>query len=407
MSYKTLSSSAVATCPLSTIARYLGDRDYRRGIGELVKAKNKLYGSSILNKWKQPLVVTECGTATAIDGIATFYFSPTYFNSTAETIRGVDIPIAQHPWLLKLNETKYTGNSSGPLGHRFLNIRDANQLPVSTDIMFASLMNETADDYNASTIPLRPTVVRFDLCLISARWTEADVWVEDDRSRDALSHFSFANGQEVNEVRDSFGTRNLISINEGWMAGIGSVPTISANRSSYDEALDFCATRKRDLAGRSRYGPRRPYSNCIETFLAMHVADALAELGEFQEAISNPWNGSFELDDNSIVYASYENVYSYQFGSSIGIPIAFSVLLFHVLVVLIYIPLLFFSEHLRNRPGWSSLGDLLVLTLSSDVDVDLTKGKASEKWAKPVVVRDLGHTGRKDIVVRDNGDNMD
>ncbi|RBR14462.1 uncharacterized protein FIESC28_07698 [Fusarium coffeatum] len=356
MSYKTLGITAVATCPLSTVARYLGDRKYRRG-------------------W--------------------------------------EIPIAQHPWLLKLNETKNMSNSGGPLGHSFINIRDANQLPVSTDIMFASIMNETTDEYYGYTIPQRPTVVSFTLCLISARWTEADVWAEDDRSRDALSHFSFANGQEVNEVRNSFGTRSFISMNEGWMAGIGSVPTISANRSSYDEALDFCITRRRNTIGlipkgRSGYEPLSPDHACIETFLAMHVADALAELGGFQEAISNkPWNRSFSLDGNSVVYTSYENVYSYQFGSSIGIPIAFSVLLFHVLVVLIYIPLLFFSEHLRNRPGWSNLGDLLVLTLSSDVDVDLTKGKASEKWTRPVVVRDLGHTGRKDIVVRDNGDDMD
>ncbi|KAH7173976.1 uncharacterized protein B0J16DRAFT_406360, partial [Fusarium flagelliforme] len=356
MSYRTLSSGGtVATCPPSAVALQLAST-YARS-GEILKAGNKEAGTTTLSKWKQPLVVTQCTQTRLQDGgIAEFRLN---------TISGA-LPIYGDTQLSTPLATRCSKE------HDFLNIKGANELPISTDIMFAS-----------------PPEICFTLCLISARWTEADIWIEPERSSDALSHFDFTNGKNEGNITDYFGTRDFINIQEDWMTGIGSVPTTSANRSSYEEAMDFCMiSRKKSDSD----------SNCLETFLAMHVTDAIAELGEFQKGEFITSVRDYE-EANVIGYTRYVYIYSYGFGTSIGIPIAFSVLLFHVLVVLVYIPLLFFSEHLRSRPGWSSLGDLLVLTLNSDVEEDLTKGKASERWTKPVVVRDLGHTGRKDIVV--------
>lgn len=390
----------IATCPLSSVARHLKDsRSILREnpwVNGMTKAETKDDASSPLSKLKQPLVSANCFTADLEDGIASFHFSADPGIGPKEIFDTLEIQSADYPWLMEVS--KNTSNSSGPIGYAFLNIKDSKQLPISTDIMFATVVNETRNLTSPEVFPLRPAVIVLTLCVISARWTEADVWVEPDRSSDALSHFDFDTQDMEAQMNQSFGTPDFINIHQDWMTGIGSVPTTSANRSSYEEAHDFCmdATRPRSLD-----------YQCVQTFLAMHVADAIAEVGEFQETERGPSGDWIQPKGTPVVYTSYEYLYSYEFKNSIGIPIAFSVLLLHVLVVLVYIPLVFWSEHLRHKSGWSSLGDLLVLTLCSDVDVDWTKGKASQKWIKPVVVRELGDEGRKGMIVRDIGNNVD
>lgn len=386
MSYKTDRPGAVATCPLSAITRHMGNVMYGFDRSdELVKAGNKADESSVPTKWKQPLVSAECSSSVLVNGTAEFFFGPKPYLSQA-----VEIHDEQHPWIL--NVTRNISNSARPLGYSFLNLKETKNLQISTDMIFATLVNETTGDDGYPT-PLRPVVVQLTLCLISARWTEADVWLEAGRTGDALSHFNFPNEEEVTQIRQSFGTEDFINIGEDWMAGIASLPNTSANRTAYEEAMDFCSAVPRPLI---------LDSSCLQTFLAMHVTDAIAELGEFQQYKLTTWVRS-NANANSLTYTGYVYVYSYEFGSSIGIPIAFSILLLHVLVVIIYAVLLFCSKHRWYKAGWSSLGDLLVLTLDSDVTVDLTKGKAAQKWTKPVVVREVDDTGRKGIVVQDDG----
>ncbi|KAG8670593.1 hypothetical protein FPOAC1_010019 [Fusarium poae] len=237
---KTPGYGTVATCPLSIVARNIGTLRYGAGrYLELITARNNVNGSSTLGKWKQPLVITKCSSSKIVDGVASFSFGPPFFKETAERrFQHVKIPLAKHPWLLNLNTTENLSTSADPLGYSFLNIKDEVKLPISADIMFATVMNETVDSMKG-TLPLRPSAVQFTLCLVSALWTEADVWLEPQRSKDALSHLSFANGEEVARIAESFGTRDFIDIHEDWMTGIGSVPT-STNMSSYDEALRFC-----------------------------------------------------------------------------------------------------------------------------------------------------------------------
>ncbi|OBS22791.1 hypothetical protein FPOA_09118 [Fusarium poae] len=395
---KTPGYGTVATCPLSIVARNIGTLRYGAGrYLELITARNNVNGSSTLGKWKQPLVITKCSSSKIVDGVASFSFGPPFFKETAERrFQHVKIPLAKHPWLLNLNTTENLSTSADPLGYSFLNIKDEVKLPISADIMFATVMNETVDSMKG-TLPLRPSAVQFTLCLVSALWTEADVWLEPQRSKDALSHLSFANGEEVARIAESFGTRDFIDIHEDWMTGIGSVPT-STNMSSYDEALRFC------LAA-TPYGIWEPSKGCVETFLSMHITDALAELGDWQENIPLDSPGDKGLN-NSVIYTNYVYAYSYKLGGSIGIPIAFSILLLHILIVLVYIPLVFWSGHLQHKSGWNSLGDLLVLTLCSDVDVDWTEGKASQNWIKRVAIRELGDEGRNGMIVRDIGNNI-
>jgi hypothetical protein len=163
--------------------------------------------------------------------------------------------------------------------------------------------------------------------------------------------------------------------------------------------MDFCCSN------------RRCDARCLELSLSMHLADAMSQLGEFFKRDFRGVKGYDDVDtgrNGSVIYAAYAYTYAYEFETSIAIPIAFSILLFHVLIALVYIFLLFYTEHLWYTSGWDSVGDLLVLTLYSDVPVegDLMKVGASKKWTKLVVLRELGVTGRKGIVIRDSSNDF-
>ncbi|CAG7555194.1 unnamed protein product [Fusarium equiseti] len=341
MSLKAQYYGAVATCPLSAVARNFKISAYGSFVSNgLTKARNRGGDSSIPSKWKQPLVSTQCVPIQLRNGTDTISIDrPPFFNGT------VEIDSAQHPWMI--NVSKSTSNSAGPLGYGFLNLKDTQKLKISTDIIFASIVNETEGD-DGYPVPLRPAVIHFTLCLISARWAEAELWVETGGSSAALSHFSFDNGEEAAKIGESFGTEDFINIHDDWMAGIASPPNTIGNISSYEEAMYLCI--KASYLGFLRKtrvpGPLTVDPNCLQRFLAMHVTDALAELGGFREFQKTNSIGSNEKA-NSVVYTP------------------------------------------------------------SDVDVDFTTGKASQKWTKPVFFREVDDTGRMGIGVRSDGDDMD
>ena len=273
MSLKYGYQGMIATCPLSSVARHFKDSDavfnLNPWVNGMAKAVYQEDASSTYGKWKQPVVSASCHSTSLKDGIANFIFSADPGIGPKEIFDTLEIRSADYPWIMEVSKNRT--NSSGPLGYAFLNIKDSKQLPISADIMFATVLNETQERDTFDVVSLRPTVIVLTLCVIQARWTEADVWVEPDRSSDALSHFDFDTLDMNTPINESFGTPDFINIHQDWMAGIGSVSTTSANRSSYEEAHDFCmdATRPRSLDWQ-----------CVQTFLAMHVADAIAEVGQ-------------------------------------------------------------------------------------------------------------------------------
>ncbi|KAM0231379.1 hypothetical protein ACHAPO_008489 [Fusarium lateritium] len=388
ISYKALyTGGTIATCPLSSVASGMADTNGHRDppIEILTRAKNKASGSSTLNEWKQPLVSVECQAERLKNGTASFPFDG--------YPRGLEIQSTKYSVLRNLE--KDVNNSPGPLDYGSLDLKSSEKLPISTDMFFTSVMNTTG----TGSPTLDGLAIGLTVCLISARWIEADNWIEFSRSSDTLTHFGFPRQEALSEVRNAFNTSDFVDIHEKWMTGIASLPNTSSNRSSYEEMMDFCCNN------------RRCDARCLELSLSMHLADAMSQLGEFFERSFRGVKGYDNVDtgrNGSVIYAAYAYTYAYEFESSVAIPIAFSILLVHVLIVLVYIFLLFYKEHLWYTPGWDSVGDLLVLTLYSDVPVegDIMKVGASKKWTKPVVFREAGVTGRKGIVVGNSGNNF-
>ncbi|RGP59467.1 hypothetical protein FSPOR_11305 [Fusarium sporotrichioides] len=388
ISYKALyTGGTIATCPLSSVASGMADTNGHRDppIEILTRAKNKASGSSTLNKWKQPLVSVECQAERLKNGTASLRFDG--YPS------GLEFQSTQYSVLRNLE--KDVNNSLGPLDYGSLDLKSSEKLPVSTDMFFTSVMN-TTDTGSPTSDGL---AIGLTVCLISARWIEADNWIEFSQSSDTLTHFGFPRQEALSEVRNAFNTSDFIDIHEDWMTGIASLPNTSSNRSSYEEMMDFCCSN------------RRCDARCLELSLSMHLADAMSQLGEFFKRDFRGVKGYDDVDtgrNGSVIYAAYAYTYAYEFETSIAIPIAFSILLLHVLIVLVYIFLLFYTEHLWYTSGWDSVGDLLVLTLYSDVPVegDLMKAGASKKWTKLVVLRESGVTGRKGIVIRDSSNDF-
>ncbi|KAH6960111.1 hypothetical protein DER45DRAFT_535926 [Fusarium avenaceum] len=255
ISYKALhTGGAIVTCPLSSVASGMADTNGHRDppIEILTRAKNKASGSTTLNKWKQPLVSVECQAERLKNGTIRFPFDG--YPS------GLEIQSTQYSVLRNLE--KDVNNSLGPLDYGSLDLKSSEKLPVSTDMFFASVMNTTGTGSPTSD----GLAIELTICLISARWSEADNWIEFSRSSDTLTHFGFPRQEALSEVRNAFNTSDFIDIHEEWMTGIASLPNTSSNRSSYEEMMDFCCSN------------RRCNWRCLELSLSMHLADAMSQL---------------------------------------------------------------------------------------------------------------------------------
>lgn len=388
ISYKALhTGGTIVTCPLSSIASGMADTSGHRDppIEILTRAKNKASGSTTLDKQKQPLISIEYQAERLKNGTTRFAFNG--YPS------GLEIQSTQYSILRHLE--KDVNNSLGPIDYGSLNLKSSEKLPVSTDMFFASVINTTGTGSPTSD----GLAIELTICLISARQSKADNQIEFSRSSNTLTHFGFPRQEALSKVRNAFNTSDFIDIHKEWMTGIASLPNTSSNRSSYKEIIDFY------------YSNRHYNGRYLKLSLSMHLADTISQLGEFFKRDFRGIKGYDNIDigrNGSVIYAAYTYTYAYKFKSSIAIPIAFSILLLHILIVLVYIFLLFYTEHLQYTSGWDSIRDLLVLTLYSDIPLkgDLIKVRASKKWTKLVIFRELGITGRKSIIIKDSSNDF-
>ncbi|KAI5458249.1 hypothetical protein BGZ63DRAFT_466773 [Mariannaea sp. PMI_226] len=384
---------AIATCAMNPIVEallLLSTKGYLEGSAEwVIKSERKAANSTAATKWKQPLLAVECSQSELPLGTQSASFNFKYLPIT-ETIH---IDIEQHPSLKDL--LKEVGKSAGPLGYRFLNLRHALGLPISADILFVSTVDEAAD--GARIYPPQPN---FNLCLISAQWTEADVWAEGSKSSAILSHLGFALN-DLNNLRDASWETDLIRMQDGWLIDIGFPPQIQSNRSSYQQIMD--------MSFDNVFGLDKDY---LAISLALHITDAIAQLGSSTSVFDGTVYGDLDSqNDPNIQHIALKFLYAYEFQNSYAIPIAFAILILHILITLIHLGIVLLSKHPWQGSNWTTFEQLLVLALRSTAPHELgTVGggvASSATWRRTAMVRAVGDERQLQIILKDSQGSSD
>ncbi|RFN55135.1 hypothetical protein FIE12Z_647 [Fusarium flagelliforme] len=365
-----LGGLVIATCPLSSIASSLGDfgtinldEELATSPPLLITAERESANSTKLGRWKQPLLVTTCSRGSLDGDLVSFWFKSSLLDKT------LTLNVESDSALAELN--KKHQSTPGPLGYRYLNLRQTRGWPVSADILFGN-RTDALDSFNAE----------YHLCLIFARWIEADVWMEPSTSADIFVHLPFPTTESLEKVKDSFDTPDFIRINNGWMEGIGTLP----NASFYD-AMQL-------------YHGQTTIQLPLERVLALHVIDAMAtERGSTTEE---------SVKAGSLVITRYAYTYAFNIASSSSIPVAFCVLALHLLMILIHLIIIATSRCPWKGSDWESFGDMLILALRSKAPIEPgdadKKHSKSRSWATPVVIKTNEDDGRQHIVVKDGSE---
>ncbi|KAM0083771.1 hypothetical protein ACKRZS_003971 [Fusarium odoratissimum] len=148
---------------------------------------------------------------------------------------------------------------------------------------------------------------------------------------------------------------------------------------------------------------------CYEHALALHITDGLAQTGNVflspgYKPQTEQSNDSTKQED-AILFIRYYYTYAYRFESSRGIPLAFTFLLLHVLMVLIHLVKIIQSKDPWQGSDWDNFGDMLVLALASkppDGTNDLAQQSSkSELWRKTVTIGCDGDEGYFQIRLRE------
>ncbi|KAF5230733.1 hypothetical protein FANTH_13725 [Fusarium anthophilum] len=359
--------TTVASSQLSFIAFALGNaspRDVKGmtiGISWITSCKQQVNGTGTQKSWKQPVVAVQCLPGTVRNESLSFHFSFWQSHDMSTPFR-VSLGLNDSSALADLHGSNSTD-------YRFIDLPVNEEWLVSGNILFANTARNEEDDK-----PER----HYTLCLIFARWAEADTWIELPHYSRPWSHFN----PLVEFDRNS---SDVIHMDGKWLEGISSF----SNGSFLRSIADYCVADDR--------------RECQERFLGLHITDAISQAGN-NVSWPNYFAGITPSDDatrDKVTYTRSYYTYAYRFESSHSIPLAFSFLLLHVLLVLIHLITILVSKDPWQGSDWDNFGDMLVLALASkppDGMNDLTEQSSkSEIWRKRVTLAHDGDEGHHRI----------
>lgn len=364
---------AIATCPMICISDAFNwdHARIRETLDDDLLVKSQQKTASGIHNWKQPVVGVHCSRTPYDDRGANFSFVNGLFDK-------LDVELDSESlknYLLTDDEDQH--DYFGPLKPQHIN-----SSLISGAILFSDELG-----YNNISI---------ELCLISARWAEAEVWLDRQSSGATQSSFGISTEDLVQYLHKTSNADHLIKTSTGWLEGIG-VPRVNANnmelQSAYSEASQFCLTKFPQLD-----------NSCRSIFLALHVADALAQSADVQLYVNN-WNDPPGQQDTVIHHTYYASAYAYAFQNSTAITLAFVALLLHVFISLLHMGSIIFSRQSWHGSSWDSFGKLLVLALQSRASDELENVgggvSSSHTWKKRIVVREVGDKRQIQLIVGD------
>lgn len=399
-----------ATCPMGFVAVSLQEyiTSFQLNTTKwLVKSAQKRTDSPDLLRWKQPSVSVSCSDAWMDKGTAVFKFNSKVLKDT------ILLNVNNTSPLKELDEIE---TPPGPASYRFLNIGHITNQPISASILFATRVNESLqfdEEGHGSWEPFNPNVLGLSLCIISAHWVRADIWIEKKASI-IQSHLDLPIDDGIGRSHESSSTGDLIRMGDGWLTGI-DFPDISPSNSTYQQILRFCGNNHGFL------------ESCFPMSLATHLADALSgshstemdftssqnerKLGFFPGRLA-PYStytnalyiNKSDPQNSTIIYNTiYNRPFIYKFLNSRAIPCAFAVLILHIIIVLVHMATILLSSHPWHSSSWGSVGQMLILALRSTSPNSLGKVgggvESSQTWTATARVRAVGENQQLEIVL--------
>jgi hypothetical protein len=351
-------------------------------------------------RWKQPLVVVECAWNHTDSEEVTFI----YPSSIGE--EHVYFSYEDHPGFKELTmESRNTSKNKPPgVGYKLSNLKHSPDSPLSGDILFLNnkpsyLENGTLPDgYNEKTVGLQ-------LCRIYARWETVDVWVERGKSEIVQSQFDSSIFDVYDHFKNSSSAHESITMQKEWLEAIGQrrneTGELIQSKAAFiwQGIIDLSTRAMAQVSSNNRY---------LELAIAVHITNVLSRMGEssFYGSGIRPGDedgGKPPGPDDTVFHETFFlGGYGYNIKSSVAVPIALSILLAHVCIVLVYIGVLVFSRRLWLSSSWTSFGELLVLALGSEKhDLGSVGGGvlSSQTWSTPVSVRAVGDEGKLEMVL--------
>ncbi|KAH7009629.1 hypothetical protein EDB80DRAFT_573666 [Ilyonectria destructans] len=381
-----------ATCPMGFVTVSLQEyiTSFQLNTTKwLVKSAQKRTDSPDLLRWKQPSVSVSCSDAWMDKGTAVFKFNSKVLKDT------ILLNVNNTSPLKELDEIE---TPPGPASYRFLNIGHITNQPISASILWE---------------PFNPNVLGLSLCIISAHWVRADIWIEKKASI-IQSHLDLPIDDGFGPSHESSSTGDLIRMGDGWLTGI-DFPDISPSNSTYQQILRFCGNNHGFL------------ESCFPMSLATHLADALSgshstemdftssqnerKLGFFPgrpapySTYTNPlYINESDPQNSTIIYNTiYNRPFIYKFLNSRAIPCAFAVLILHIIIVLVHMATILLSSHPWHSSSWGSVGQMLLLALRSTSPNSLGKVgggvESSQTWTATARVRAVGENQKLEIVL--------
>jgi hypothetical protein len=370
-----------------TWQKVLGDRfgsGWDTRVNLTAEEKLKEFRRVPTSRWKQPIVAVECSVNETTMDTATFMFNSNITNN--KLILNAEDNDDFRAFLKNAIEGNGTlpkpsgqqRNSTldvSPVHTRFLGL-PGNR--TSAAILFSRWAGPDDDRAEAS------------LCRIYSRWVEADTWLEHGESvyqtqldaplLDIEAHFG-----------SSIGSEDFNNMSKDWL-NVTSNGELHTQDSPYEIIYRFCRTRE--------------YNACLAVSLATHMAYILSSTYSDSYGIQSPTSYEREptTGDAVILLEYFIGGYGYDWKSSRTIPFAFSVLLFHVLIVFIHTTIVLWSRHPWHSSSWGSFGQMIVLALRSRALDGLGSVGAgvssSQTWSTSVSVRVVDGDDRLEMVLQ-------
>ncbi|KAH7268582.1 hypothetical protein MRS44_011148 [Fusarium solani] len=326
--------SIVATAPKVFVSYWLGESMTinRDELNLLIRSRPS--PSSSLKAWKQPVVAVSCSVENEVDlqkdeWVEFDFYDSFHGNFTTKLSTKTDLAFLSNT---SLDEAEPA----------YLDIHNKIPARISAAMLFV-------DNANGTRVRPLERGPHFRLCLVQARWVEANVWITSDSLPAVQTDIAIP--KDLFEGWPPY-LVDVIQMNATWLADIGNATKpwdVEPRNSTYRQALDICNSE-----------PLAQPASCISTFLAVYLTDALSLLH------TATYSDIFPGDDATIIEQTiYSYRYAYSSHNSKTIILALTVLLLHVVIAISHGAIILLSPRPWTSSGWRGFGQLLALALGS------------------------------------------
>ncbi|CAG7565038.1 unnamed protein product [Fusarium equiseti] len=330
------------------------------------------------SRWEQPIVLIECADNDTFGDAFIFHFS-TDISDNKVSLSG------KHDDDFKtfLRDARHNKDVHPEVRHLVLDSPHSSESPPSASILFLP------------TLDSQYGLVEIVLCRVFSRSVEAGIWLEQGKPS-VQTHLDAPSFDIEAHFGNTHSSGGPIKFSKEWLNSVSfesDDPTVPND--SYKAIIDFCSSSTRLL--------------CLSICLSVYFTHILSSMGPhrlYQEDQIYNSNDQHPTSENIIVHREYFiNGYGNSWHSSRTIPLAFSVLLLHVLIVIIHVATVLWSRHPWYSSSWGSFGQMMILALRSTAPEGLGSVGAgvssSETWNKSVSVRVVDTEDRLEMILQD------